>query len=71
MPSREDIERRAFELWEQRGCPSGTPEIDWFDAEREASDSELEGVLSRLAHEVGTGLGRGVAFLKELDPTKD
>jgi Protein of unknown function (DUF2934) len=70
MPSHEDIERRAFELWEQRGRPSGTPEIDWFEAEHEASQIQLDGVLLRVAHEVGKGLGKGVAFLKELHPTK-
>ena len=27
--------RAAFFLWEQRGCPLGTPEVDWFRAEEE------------------------------------
>jgi hypothetical protein len=26
---------RAFELWQARGCPNGTAEQDWFDAEAE------------------------------------
>jgi hypothetical protein len=30
--SQEDIERLAYALWEQRGCPIGSPEIDWFEA---------------------------------------
>ena len=71
MPSYQDIERRAFELWEQRGRPPGTPEIDWFKAEQEVSRIELDDVLVRVAHDVGKGLGRGVAFLKDLYPTKD
>jgi DUF2934 family protein len=25
----------AFFLWEQRGCPFGTPEVDWFRAEEQ------------------------------------
>jgi Protein of unknown function (DUF2934) len=25
----------AYEFWRQRGCPIGTPEQDWFRAERE------------------------------------
>jgi hypothetical protein len=25
----------AYEFWQQRGCPHGTPEQDWFRAERE------------------------------------
>jgi len=29
------IEARAYELWVQRGCPIGSPEVDWYQAERE------------------------------------
>jgi Protein of unknown function (DUF2934) len=25
----------AYEFWQQRGCPNGTPEEDWFRAQRE------------------------------------
>jgi hypothetical protein len=24
----------AYELWQQRGCPTGSAELDWFQAER-------------------------------------
>jgi len=27
-------ERLAYELWERRGHPLGSPEADWFAAER-------------------------------------
>jgi hypothetical protein len=30
-----DIAERAYQLWEQRGCPYGCPEEDWFQAENE------------------------------------
>lgn len=30
----EDIARLAYALWEQRGCPTGSPEFDWFEAEQ-------------------------------------
>jgi hypothetical protein len=33
--SPEDIARLAYSLWEERGCQSGSPEEDWFHAERE------------------------------------
>ena len=29
------IETRAYQLWEQRGCPPGSPEADWYQAEAE------------------------------------
>ena len=25
----------AYELWQERGCPIGSPEEDWFRAEQE------------------------------------
>jgi hypothetical protein len=33
------IEVRAYELWIQRGCPIGSPEVDWYQAEREVRGS--------------------------------
>jgi hypothetical protein len=27
------VERLAYELWQQRGSPLGSPEEDWFHAE--------------------------------------
>jgi hypothetical protein len=30
-----DIAERAYQLWQERGCPDGCPEEDWFRAERE------------------------------------
>ena len=29
------IERVAYEFWVQRGCPTGSPEEDWFRAEQQ------------------------------------
>ena len=35
----------AYELWMQRGCPLGSPEVDWFRAEEEVkSRKELSAV---------------------------
>ncbi len=31
----DSIEVRAYHLWQQRGRPWGTPELDWFEAESE------------------------------------
>ena len=35
FPAPEKIAVRAFELWQRRGSPLGSPEVDWFEAERE------------------------------------
>ena len=32
---REDIAHLAYALWEKRGCPHGSPEVDWREAERQ------------------------------------
>jgi Protein of unknown function (DUF2934) len=34
-PKREEIERKAYEIYEQRGCEDGHAEEDWFAAEHE------------------------------------
>jgi len=39
-PTHEQIEQRAYQLWEQRGRPSGEPEVDWEQAERELRSKE-------------------------------
>ncbi len=36
-PSHEDIAALAYALWLERGCPEGSPETDWFEAERRAA----------------------------------
>lgn len=30
-----EIAALAHQLWKQRGCPVGSPEIDWFEAEQQ------------------------------------
>lgn len=34
MDAHKFIQSLAYELWRQRGCPVGSPEVDWFAAER-------------------------------------
>ena len=54
--------RAAFFLWEQRGCPFGTPEVDWFRAEEEmrAQTEQPSGrpPLTSAAETVGSALGK-------------
>ncbi len=44
----ESIKRMAYVLWEQRGCPEGSPEKDWREAEQQV----------RLSQEQTTVVGR-------------
>jgi hypothetical protein len=34
-PTEEEIARLAYSFWEERGSTNGSPEDDWFRAERE------------------------------------
>jgi hypothetical protein len=38
--SREEIAVRAYQLWEERGRPIGSPEEDWSRAEKEIRGQE-------------------------------
>jgi hypothetical protein len=31
----DDLCKVAYRLWEERGCPDGSPEVDWQRAEEE------------------------------------
>lgn len=35
----ETIQRLAYELWQARGCPFGSAEVDWFAAERQLGNT--------------------------------
>jgi Protein of unknown function (DUF2934) len=36
---RENLEKLAYGLWQERGCPYGSPEFDWLEAERSLRES--------------------------------
>lgn len=47
-PTREEIERLAYQLWIERGCPEGTAQEDWDRAERLlhfSADKEADGLV--------------------------
>jgi len=58
---RQEIELRAYQIWQERGSPFGTPETDWFRAEQELA--KPEDLLSSVARETGAAVGSVVAFL--------
>jgi hypothetical protein len=68
--SHEVIELRAYQSWEARGRPFGSPEVDWFKAEQELAAIAPESVLSKVARDVGSALGNAVALLSDLNPMK-
>jgi hypothetical protein len=41
--NRTQIAALAYSLWQARGCPDGTPDEDWFRAEREIAGSNTRG----------------------------
>jgi Protein of unknown function (DUF2934) len=63
-PTHQEIESLAYQLWQQRGCPWGTPEVDWFEAEQKLTDT----AVARLAREVGGALGAVVSLVNKTLP---
>lgn len=61
----DQIALRAYRYWEERGRPWGTPDVDWFRAERDLTGSEPEGALSKIARTVGSAVGTVAALLSE------
>jgi hypothetical protein len=39
-PKEEIIAELAYQLWEERGCPQGSAEVDWFEARRRVAAAE-------------------------------
>ena len=35
----ENLAKLAYGLWQERGCPHGSPEVDWLEAERRLRQS--------------------------------
>lgn len=53
QPSHEEIARRAYQLWEERDKPHGSPEEDWYHAEHElCHQSEVTGDTSAATKEI-------------------
>jgi hypothetical protein len=48
VPTEQEIAQRAHRLWELRGCPAGTAQQDWFEAEQELLENARD--RSTVAH---------------------
>jgi LmbE family N-acetylglucosaminyl deacetylase len=35
QPDHEQVATLAYRLWHERGCPEGSPEVDWFQAQQQ------------------------------------
>jgi hypothetical protein len=42
-PRHDEIEQIAYRLWQERGAPIGSPEVDWERAEQEVSAQDNGG----------------------------
>lgn len=40
-PASSDIAGLAYALWKERGCPYGSAETDWLEAERKLRESSV------------------------------
>ena len=55
---REFVQRLAFELWQTRGCPAGSPAVDWFAAERTLYESLVASGMASASSNASLDLGR-------------
>jgi hypothetical protein len=54
----EQIASLAYQLWQQRGCPEGSPEEDWFRAEQELTGVLRVWALEAKSHDEGFMTGQ-------------
>jgi hypothetical protein len=51
----DEIARLAYELWERRGRPLGSPEVDWYAAESALRVRDSQEQFSLLSVHPGAG----------------
>jgi hypothetical protein len=65
-PSREEIERKAYEIYESRGCEDGHAEEDWLAAEQQLAtepstsetSSRIKAAVAQAMQEKSASAGR-------------
>jgi hypothetical protein len=45
-PTEDEIGALAYQLWNSRGCPIGSPEEDWFSAEMELMNHQKVSIIA-------------------------
>jgi Protein of unknown function (DUF2934) len=55
----EFVAKLAYQYWEQRGMPLGSPEVDWFAAERAVYQSLVASGLGFAIRKKPAGYGAG------------
>jgi len=45
MAHEKTISDLAYELWQARGCPEGSAEVDWIEAERQVKGRDADSAL--------------------------
>ena len=69
MATREQVELRAYRIWQEDGCPEGSSLAHWFQAELElgvVSEDETENTLARLG-EVAAAVGADDSLDESVD----
>ena len=59
-PAPEQIAALAYSLWQERGCPEGSPEEDWFRAEEALTTSAERESDDLLGLPAGGEMDRGI-----------
>src|ERR1035441_6821008 len=48
VPTHQELAAIAYRFWQERGCPEGDPDTDWFHAVVESSVSEVHAMVERV-----------------------
>jgi hypothetical protein len=55
----EQVAKLAYVLWQERGCPDGSPEDDWYRAEEQLQNQTAEKKPARSTDELLATVARG------------
>jgi len=69
VESHERTRELAYRLWQQRGCPYGSPEVDWFRAEKQllgTTADDAAPTLIMIARVLGSAIGIVARFVMSL-----